>query len=169
MNLSLGWSLYFSFFSPIFFSSKFFLTYFAHYLAIFLLIKRFPGVLPAFEHAWLLYWSNSQHGDCSIRVSRSCSSSSRSICWFNSVCDYASRSSIFIFAMQNRLSYSSQTPIFPNFYLRIFPEFCSLLLASYFSKKKLLAKSVQPYLSLIWILILLNKADSSLCAIKISF
>ena len=32
--------------------------------------------------------------------------------------------------MQNRLSYSSQTPIFP-----IFPEFCSLLLVSYFSKK----------------------------------
>ena len=29
--------------------------------------------------------------------------------------------------MQNRLSYSSQTPIFP--------EFCSLLLASYFLKK----------------------------------
>ena len=44
--------------------------------------------------------------------------------------------SISNFAMQNKLSYSSQTPIFP--------EFCSLLLASYFSKKKVLAKSVLP-------------------------
>ena len=35
-----------------------------------------------------------------------------------------------LFNAKYRLSYSSQTPIFP-----IYPEFCSLLLASYFSKK----------------------------------
>ena len=35
--------------------------------------------------------------------------------------------------MQNTLSYSSQTPIFSKF-SPIFPAFCSLLLASYFSK-----------------------------------
>jgi len=40
------------FFSTYFLSSNsFFLTYFAHYLAIFLLIKGFSGVSPAFEHA----------------------------------------------------------------------------------------------------------------------
>ena len=35
--------------------------------------------------------------------------------------------------MQNRLSYSSQTPILPNFHL--FSQNFALLLASYFSKK----------------------------------
>ena len=43
------------FFPAILFFFTYFVLYFAHYLAIFLLIKGFSGVSPAFEHAWLLY------------------------------------------------------------------------------------------------------------------
>ena len=52
--LILGLSLFCFFFHLFFFPAILFLNftqYFAHYLAIFLLIKGFPCVSPAFEHA----------------------------------------------------------------------------------------------------------------------
>jgi len=107
-------------------------TYFCTHKRFFLLLS------PAFEHAWLLYWSNSQHGDCSIRVSRSFSCFSRSIilCWFKPVCDYLHLC---------RLSYT----VLSHPFFQIFTYFSRILLFAFcflFFKKKnyLLAKLAQP-------------------------
>ena len=57
-----GWayfafSTYFSF--QVILCSCLFSQYFAHNLAVFVIRNYFCGVSPAFNHAWLLYWSNS--------------------------------------------------------------------------------------------------------------
>ena len=94
IGLSLFCFSFHSFFFPaiLFFSCNYFTQYFAHYLAIFLLIKGF-----FLMHLQLLSMHDCcirvihSHGDFSIRVSLSFSCFSRSICWFNPVCNYSSR------------------------------------------------------------------------------
>ena len=131
---------YFAFFHLFFFPAIFF-SYLYILLNILLIIYSYFSTHKRFFLLYLQLLSMHDCCDHSIRLSQSFS------CFLEAHVDLI----LFLTQYSSRVSTSFQCKIETNFskFSPIFPEVCPLLLASYFSKKNLLAESVQPYLCLL--------------------